>query len=224
VVDAQDERIRRIDKGGNVATLPCTGSSGSAFVDLFGVAADSFGNILVSDSSNHRICKTDPLGSTAIVVAGDDQGSANPFNFPMGLSVGPDGSVYVADNGNNVILKIDIAGNVTTLAGSGSPGFADGPAESAEFNQPCGVAVDPLGNVVVADAIGNRIRLVDQAGNVTTLAGNGQGGDADGVGGADGVAEFATPDGVAVDGACNVYVADKVNNRIRKITFGTGPP
>jgi serine/threonine-protein kinase len=92
-----------------------------------------------------------------------------------------------------------------------------------EFASPAGLTFDPSGNLIVADSGGHRIRRVDPAGNVTTLAGNGQAGDADGTGGPSGTAEFNYPDGVAVDGSCNVHVAGDVDNRIRKITFEAGP-
>ncbi len=84
--------------------------------------------------------------------------------------------------------------------------------------------MDPQGNVVVADCNNGRIRLIDLSGNVTTLAGNGQHGDADGTGGVSGTAEFRCPSGIALDSACNLYVADVDDNRIRKIAFGRLPP
>jgi sugar lactone lactonase YvrE len=221
VVDAQDYSIRRVDQGGNVTTLPSTECDGTPFFDLFGIAVSHSGNILISDSYHNRICETDSVGRAAAIFAG---GADPTFNLPLGLAVAPDGSVYVADNQSSVILRIDTAGNVTTFAGSGSPGYADGPGSSAEFNDPGAVAVDPQGNVIVGDSAGNRIRRIDPAGNVTTLAGNGQPGDMDGTGGANGTAEFNNPWGVAVDGACNVYVAGNSDERIRKITFGAPPP
>jgi serine/threonine-protein kinase len=86
------------------------------------------------------------------------------------------------------------------------------------------LSFDPVGNLIVADSYGDRIRRIDPVGNVTTIAGNGQAGDTDGTGGASGTAEFNYPDGVAVDSACNVYVAGNVDNRIRKVTFGVRQP
>ena len=105
---------------------------------------------------------------------------------------------------------------MTTLAGTGSSGSADGPGATASFNWPYGVAVDGAGNVFVADTVNNTIRKITSAGVVTTLAGTaGSSGSADGTGA---TARFSYPSGVAVDGAGNVFVADSANSTIRKIT------
>ena len=121
--------------------------------------------------------------------------------------------MYVADTANNRIRKITPAGAVTILAGT-SGGFLDATGTAAQFNNPNGVAVDTAGNVYVADTTNNRIRKITAAGVVTTLAGSTAGFlDATGT-----AAQFNNPNGVAVDTAGNVYVADTTNNRIRKIT------
>ena len=104
---------------------------------------------------------------------------------------------------------------VTTLAGSVVMGSADGTGANASFNRPNGVAVDAVGNVYVADPGNHRIRKVSPAGVVTTLAGSGVAWYADGTGAA---AQFASPNGVAVDAAGNVYVGDANNSRIRKVS------
>jgi sugar lactone lactonase YvrE len=124
-------------------------------------------------------------------------------------------TVYVADTSNHRIRKITSAGVVTTLAGSGSDAFADGAGTSASFSRPCGVAVDASGAVYVADFGNDRVRKVSAAGVVTTLAGSGSGAFANGVGTG---ASFHSPQGVAVDASGAVYVGDRDNNRIRKIT------
>ncbi|HZE85273.1 MAG TPA: hypothetical protein VE035_13255, partial [Puia sp.] len=137
------------------------------------------------------------------------------FNSPTATAVDISGNVYVADYFNHRIRMITPAGNVTTLAGTGTPGFQDGPGASAQFNYPIGVAVDRAKNVYVADSKNNRIRKITPAGVVSTLAGTGIAGSTNGAGA---VAQFNGPSGVALDGNRNIYVADTYNNLFRKIT------
>lgn len=189
-----------------------------------GVAATAAGTVYVADSSNSTIRKITPTGrvTTFAGLAGfwdstDGAGSAARFSGPAAVAVDNAGTVYVADKYNYTIRKITPAGVVTTLAGlAGSPGTADGVGSAARFNSPEGVAVDTAGNVYVADTTSNTIRKITPAGAVTTLAGlAGSSGTADGV---ESVARFFWPTGIAVDSAGTVYVADRLNNRIRKIT------
>jgi sugar lactone lactonase YvrE len=224
VADAGNHRIRKISPAGAVSTLA---GSTQGFVDGSGTAAqfnnptavavDAAGNVYVADRSNHRIRKISPAGAVS-TLAGSTQGSADgvgtaaQFSNPEGVAVDAAGNVYVADLNNHRIRKITPAGAVSTLAGS-TAGFADGVGAAAQFNFPSGVAVDAAGNVYVADRSNHRIRKISPAGAVSTLAGSTQG-FADGVGAA---AQFSNPEGVAVDAAGNVYVADRSNHRIRKI-------
>ena len=145
----------------------------------------------------------------------DGQGTLARFYSPIGVAVDGSGNVYVADQDNNRIRKIDVGGNVSTLAGSGTEGYANSQGTAARFASPRGVAVDGSGNVYVADTLNNRIRKIDSGGNVTTLAGSGTEGNADGQGTG---ASFYYPSGVAVDGSGNVYVTSGI--RIRKIDVG----
>ena len=151
----------------------------------------------------------------SVVGFADGTGTAAQFNSPRGAAVDSAGTVYVADGNNHSIRKITPAGVVTTLAGSGVGGFADGAGTAAQFKYPAGVAVDSAGTVYVADSGNNRIRKISQEGVVTTLAGSGTSGFADGTGSA---AQFYSPGGVAVDSSGTVYVADTYNQLIRKIT------
>ena len=144
----------------------------------------------------------------------DGTGTAAQFNGPFGVAVDVDGNVYVADTYNYRIRKITPAGVVTTLAGNTNYGYADGAGAGALFYLPKGVAVDPAGNVYVADENNQRIRKITPTGTVTTLAGS-TGGSTDGD---VSVAQFSTPGGIAIDADGNLYIGDTGNHRIRKIT------
>ena len=213
-------------RGDRTGSNPGADGTGSAARFYFpnGVAVDSAGNVYVADTNNYTIRKITPSGvvSTLAGLAGspgsaDGTGSAARFNDPYGVAVDSAGNVYVADTGNNTIRKITPSGVVSTLAGlAGSIGSADGTGSAARFFQPYGVAVDSAGNVYVADTNNNTIRKITPSGVVSTLAGlAGSFGSADGTGSA---ARFYYPEGVAVDSAGNVYVADTGNDTIRKIT------
>ncbi|MDO3625535.1 NHL repeat-containing protein [Mucilaginibacter sp. BT774] len=145
--------------------------------------------------------------------ANNAKGNAATFAAPNGLAIDASGNFYVADQANNMIRKITPDGTVSTLAGNGTAGFRNGTGADVMFNNPTGVAVDALGNVFVADFGNNVIRKVTSAGAVTTYAGNGTVGFADGV---DSLATFNGPDGIVVDRAGNVFVSDN-HNVIRKI-------
>jgi DNA-binding beta-propeller fold protein YncE len=129
------------------------------------------------------------------------------------VAVDSTGNVYVADDTNHRIRKISPGGVVTTLAGSGTAGFADGTGAAAQFHHPFSVAVDSTGNVYVADSSNGRIRKITPSGVVTTLAGTGVG-FADGPGSA---AKFWGLGNIVVDPTGNLYIADTYNHRIRKI-------
>jgi sugar lactone lactonase YvrE len=136
------------------------------------------------------------------------------FNNPVGVAVDVLGNVYVADANNNRIRKIRMDGVISTFAGNGGAGFADGNGNVAMFNNPTGIAVDAQGNLYVADAGNNRIRKITSSGVVSTWAGSGTAGHADTTAA---YARFKNPKGVAVDAKGTVYVADELNNCIRMI-------
>jgi sugar lactone lactonase YvrE len=145
----------------------------------------------------------------------DGTGAAASFRFPHGVAIDAVGNVYVADRNNYKIRKITPMGEVSTLAGSGSLGNADGLGTAASFNYPTGIAIDATGNLYVADSENHKIRKITPAGVVSTLAGSGLPGNTNGTGTS---ASFKAPLGVTVDAAGNVYVADSQNHKIRKIT------
>ena len=137
------------------------------------------------------------------------------FKDLASIAIGPDDSVYVADAGNNRIRRVTAEGNVSTLAGDGAAGFADGPAASARFNNPQGVAVDASGLVYVADTGNNRIRRINADGTVATVAGEGMAGFRDGAGNQ---AQFNAPRSIAIDNQNIIYVADTGNVAVRSIS------
>jgi sugar lactone lactonase YvrE len=138
------------------------------------------------------------------------------FTYPWGADADQDGNVYIADRGNHVIRKISPDGSVSTLAGTGKAGFANGTASEAEFNEPVDVAVDASGNVYVSDFLNTCVRKITLAGVVSTHAGlNGVVGNTNG---SLSDARFAGPAGLAFDSNSNLYVADFYNHQIRKIT------
>jgi len=162
-------------------------------------------------------------GRAGVYGSADGTGSSALFNNPEGVAVDSATNIYVADTWNHTIRKVTPGRVVTTIAGqAGSPGSADGIGTDARFNHPSGIAVDLAGNLYVADAYNNIVRKLTSSGTnwvVTTLGGmSGFYGTAGGTGS---TARFSNPNGVAVDNAGNLYVADFYFNAIRK---GFPPP
>lgn len=190
------------------------------FNDPFGLAYDPSGNLYVADGGDsNSIRKISPAGMVS-TLAGSHEGYADgaganaAFHTPSGLALDASGNLYVADTGNNRIRKITPLGLVSTLAGSGKPGYLDGAASQAQFNGPIAVAVDLHGTVYVADTYNDKIRVITSDGQVTTLAGG------DKPGYRDGNAQdalFDTPSSLVVNSAGELFVADTRNNAIRKI-------
>jgi len=144
-----------------------------------------------------------------------------PLGQVQGVAVDGAGNVFVADCSNNLVLRISLNGVIDVVAGNGISGFSGdgGPATSASLNDPAAVAVDSAGSIYIADEYNFRIRKVS-GGTITTVAGSGYYGFF-GDGGPATSASLAYPSGVAIDSAGDLYIADTVNSRIRKVSNGT---
>lgn len=218
-VTENGNRVRQITSDGTVTTLAGSTTAGFAngsgvaaqFNSLRGIAIDSAGMIYVADSSNNRIRKITPSGTVTTYAGIGD--CSDGICSPQSIAIDSSGTMYVA-NGNNTIYKISSGGTITFLAGTGSSGYANGPGSSAQFNGPAGIAVDTSGNAYVADLFNNRIRKIAPDGTVSTFAGSGAGGYANGAGTN---AQFNNPDAVAISSSGMIYVGDG-GQYIRKIT------
>jgi sugar lactone lactonase YvrE len=229
VTDLGGNTIREITPAGAVTTVAGTGGTGSlngpaasaTFSEPSGIAVDGSGNLFITDASNNKIREISSGGvvstfaGSGAIGSADGTGTAASFYYPYGIAIDGSGNLYVADARNNKIRKITSAGIVTTFAGSGSPGAADGTGTAATLNYPTGIAIDTAGNLYVADNSNNEIRMITPSGVVTTIAGSTKSGDTDGTGTA---AVFEYPYGIAIDKSGNIYVTDQGNDKVRKIT------
>jgi serine/threonine-protein kinase len=226
--------IRLISPDGMVSTLAGTGEQGfkdgpAAQAQFRGLAltlaVDPAGDLVVPDGGNHRIRLIAPNGKVSTLAgtgeAGYNDGPADQAQFdnPTGVTMDAAGNVYVADAGNNRIRVITPQHQVRTLAGSGEPGYEDGPATEAQFDNPNSLTVDSSGNIVVAEGFPwlfrgtRRLRLITPAGMVTTLAG-GEPGHKDGPATE---ARFVFPMSPASDAGGNLVVADDGDARLRLV-------
>jgi sugar lactone lactonase YvrE len=232
VSDCYNYTIRKVTTNGVVTTFAGKAGvygyadgpgSGALFSEIGGVSFDAAGNLYVADGDSH-IRMITPAGDVSTFTGplygpggADGAGPAASFCNPAAVALDPSANLIVADSYNNTIRKVTPGGVVTTVAGlANQPGSANGNGAAALFYYPAGVAVDAAGNIFVADGGNNLIRKIAADGTVTTVAG------VAGVGGySNGPASVALlngPDGVAVDGAGNIYVSDYYNNTIRLVS------
>jgi uncharacterized protein (TIGR03437 family) len=228
-------RVRKVSNG-VITTVAGNGASGfsgdngpatSAQLSIpSAVAVDSAGSLYIADPENNRIRKVS--NGTITTVAGNgvpgfsgDNGPATSaeLELPHGIALDSTGNLYIADYGNNRIRKVS-NGVITTFAGNGAFGFSgdNGPAAAAELYQVFTLAVDAAGNLYIGDLGNGRIRKIS-SGVITTVAGNGPGGFS-GDNGSAASAQLSGPEAAAVDSAGNLYIADRNNNRVRKVSGG----
>ncbi len=248
IADLGSSRIRMVTNGtittiagsdGGIEPTPGQAAVSIRFNGPTGVAVDGAGNVYFAEGS---------IGSGSSLVGGDFRvweitagiansaagnglesysGDGGPaaqaqINTPGGLAFDSAGNLYVADAANNRVRRISPSGTIVTVAGTGVAGYSGdyGPATSAQLNQPVGVAVDSAGNLYIADTGNNRIRVVLTNGTIAPLAGNGNAA-FEGDGGPAVLAALHAPEGVAVDAAGNVYIADTKSLRVREVVVGS---
>ncbi|MDE0102383.1 MAG: hypothetical protein OXN89_08380 [Bryobacterales bacterium] len=239
IADTHNHRIRKVYRSGLISTIAGTGTAGyggdgrqasRAIFNLpMGVAVDARGNVYVSDFRNHRLRKIDPSGTVSTVAGtgepgcGGDGGPAveAKLHSPELIATDALGNVFLAERDNDRVRKVSTEGIITTVAGSGRRGFQGdrGTAKRAFLCCPAGVAVDPDGNVYVADYRNDRVRVIDRDGIIRTFAGGGEV-FATGDGGPAEEACLEQPQGIAVDPSGTVYVAERYRHRIRKFAPG----
>jgi uncharacterized protein (TIGR03437 family) len=238
IADAGNYRIRKVNSAGVISTVAGNGTIGSSgdggaatsaalnppLNGYQGIAADTSGNLYVADFNNNRIRKVNSAGIISTVagnglpISSGDGGPATSAGIagPQGVAIDTAGNLYIPELLGARVRKVTPAGVIGTVAGSGAPGFSGdgGPATGATFYAPIAVTVDAAGNLYIADTTSARVRKVNAAGTITTVAGNG----AHGFSGDGGPATSAALDplGLAVDSAGNLFIADQ-NNRIRKV-------
>jgi fibronectin type III domain protein/NHL repeat-containing protein len=236
IADAGNDRVRRVFADGTIRTVAGSGNYGDSgdggpataadFRDPLGVAVLSDGGFLIADAGAGRVRRVSPTG-TITTVAGNgtrgfsgDGGPATAAEIfdPNGLAVMPDGGFLIAD-GDYVVRRVFPDGTITTVAGTGTPGFSGdgGPATAAQLNLPYSVAVTADGGFLIGDEGNHRVRKVSATGIITTVAGTGVQGST-GDGGPATAAQLNEPDGVAPTPDGGFLIADFFGNRVRWVS------
>ncbi len=237
VADQFNFRLRKITTTGSIVSIAGNGSrsyavnGGSAIGAQLdqprGLATDAAGNVYIADGRNYRVRKVATNGIITTVAGNGTQGYSGDngpatnaqLAYQLGLAVSPTGELYIADSFNHRVRKVSANGIITTVAGTGSPGYSGdgGPAQSAQINNINDVVLDADGNLYIADYGNYRIRKVSTNGIITTIAGTGSSGYS-GDGGQAVNAQISTVWGMALDSSGNFYFADYLNHRIRRVT------
>ncbi|MGA3268956.1 MAG: NHL repeat-containing protein [Verrucomicrobiota bacterium] len=252
IADGGNSRIREVGTNDIITTVAGNGTNGysgdggaATNAQLYGpgsVVVDASGDLFIADQYNQRIREVGTNGIITTVAgngtqvgplgkggySGDGGAATNAeLNLPSDVAVDANGNLFIADYDNQRIREVGTNGIITTVAGNGTEGYSGdgGAAANAELNLPCGIAMDTIGNLLIADLFNDRIRNVGLNGIITTVAGNGYAagqipyGGYSGDGGAATNAELFWPSGVALDASGNLLIADQANERIRKVVF-----
>jgi hypothetical protein len=246
IADGYNGRIREVTKAtGIISTVAGNGSTtysgdgglatAAGFSAAWGVAVDGSGNLYITDTAADRVREVVKATGIITTIAGTgtvgysgDGGPATAANLssPYGVVVDAGGNVFIADYGNHRVREVVKAtGNIITVAGTGTFGFSGdgGPATAAQLYYPETLALDPSGNLFIADSRNQRIREVVQAtGDIVTVAGNGSFGySGDGGPATSAMLDYAF--GVAVDATDDLFIADTYNNRVREVLWNSSP-
>jgi poly(3-hydroxybutyrate) depolymerase/sugar lactone lactonase YvrE len=244
LADTGNQRVRRVGADGTIQTVAGRAQSSvgqnpdregivATGAHLFfpeGIVADHDGSFYIADTFDRVVRKVTATGlistvagktSSANRISYSGDGGPGPkaqLSFPTGVALDSTGNLFIADTENHRIRKLGPDGVITTVAGTGSPGFSGdgGPATQAQLNEPWGLAADSQGALFIADTSNHRIRKVAPDGTITTVAGNGARGFS-GDGGQAPAAQFYQPCGVAADSQGNLFIVDRQNHRIRKV-------
>ncbi len=243
ICDLGNSRIRKVNTAGIISTIAGTGVAGfsgdggpatSAQLNYpCGLAIDNSGNLYITEEANQRVRKIDASG-TITTIAGSgptglgvgtfsgDGGAATSarLNRPYGVFADRYSNIYITDSWNNRIRKIDGTGTISTIVGGGSSLGDGGPATAAMINVAIDAVVDTFGNIFISEGNGCRLRKVNAAGTISTIAGNGTCTFSGDMGPAT-ACEVNHPGSLTLDGCGNIYIADWGNDRIRKIGICT---
>ena len=240
IADRENHRVRKVNKQGVISTVAGTGvagfggdlgAAGAARLSApTAVAVDVFSNVLIADTGNHRVRRVSADGKIATIAGTVEAGYSGDgysallakFDTPVGVVSDVAGVVYIADGRNYRIRRVLQDGTVRTVIGSGARGNQDVacPALSAKLDFPLSLAVDPLGRILVSDSSGNRVERLDSDCTLRPIAGDGRAGFL-GDGGLAQSARFSTPMGMVAAPNGDVFVADSVNHRVRRLTAET---
>jgi uncharacterized protein (TIGR03437 family) len=237
IADTYNGRVRMVSANGIITTVAGSGNYGfsgdggpatsASLENPTGIVVDTSGNLFISDSYNNRIRKVSANGVIVTIAGNGSYGSTGDggpatsagLSNPNGLAVDTSGDLFIADTNGNKVRKVSASGVITTVAGCGCTGGADGgPATSASM-YPTAVTLDSFGNLFIADADTSRARKVSPNGLITTVAGNGIEGFS-GDGGPATSASLNYPEGIAVDASGNLFIGDGDNDRIRRVSAG----
>ena len=244
ISDCWNYRIRKVTPAGIITTIAGTGSAGYNGDGIAATTAkiwnpnyictDISGNVYITDNQNQRIRKVDRLtglistyvGNGTVGYFGDGgPATAAMVNYPGQISMDIHGTLYIADAYNYVVRKVSSSGIISTIGGTGSPGFSGdgGPATLAQMSKPLGLCADNFGNVYFSDWDNYRIRKISATGTISTITGNGTAAYS-GDGGPAIDAEVNQMDGIHFSNAGNLFIADAFNYRIRTIMYDTHTP